>query len=98
MKSLILNQAKANTSNIIRTTSIAALDLAPKYIPKVNASKSYNNNTKMNIYKKVNKLVRRNINAKNIKAMINETYGGVISGSAVNKMINRATGRNSMSL
>jgi len=98
VKQLILNQSKVITSNIIRTTSIANLGVAPKYIPMAKATKSYNNNTMMNVYKDIKILVNNKVNARNIKAMINETYGGVISGSAVNKMINRATGRNSMSL
>lgn len=98
VKQLILNQSKVITSNIIRTTSIANLGVAPKYIPMAKATKSYNNNTMMNVYKDIKILVNNKVNARNIKAMINETYGGVISGSAINKMINRATGRNSISL
>ena len=98
VKQLVLNQSKVITSNIIRTTSIANLGVYQKYIPMAKATKSYNNNTMMNVYKDIKILVNNKVNARNIKAMINETYGGVISGSAVNKMINRATGRNSMSL
>ena len=98
VKSLILNQSKVITSNIIRTTSIANLGVYQKYNPMAKATKSYNNNTMMNIYKRVKNLVNNKVNAKNIKDRINEDYGGVITGSAINKMINRATGRNSISL